>query len=100
MVDTLGRIIAVVVTVAHIDAREGLVALLHSYFADGVTRLRKLWVDGGLYRSTVFWTPSGLKLCGISQGTSLLLSHLGRGFVSVPPNQPRLIVLTLKLVQR
>ena len=27
--------------------RELLVALLNSYFADGMTRLRKLWVDGG-----------------------------------------------------
>ena len=53
-----------------------------------------------VYRSTVFWTPAGLKLGCLSQGTPLLVSHLGRGFVSVPPNQPRLIVLTLKLVQR
>src|SRR5215216_4473676 len=53
-----------------------------------------------LYRSTVFWTPSDLKLCGIRQGTSLLMSHLGRGFVAMPSNQPRLIVLTLELVQR
>jgi hypothetical protein len=47
-----------------------------------------------------FWTPSGLKLGCLSQGTTLLMSHLGRGFVSVPPNQPRLIVLTLKLMPR
>src|SRR5678815_3062452 len=53
-----------------------------------------------LYRSTVFWTPSDLKLCGIRQGTSLLMSHLGRGFVAMPSNQPSLIVLTLELVQR
>lgn len=48
--DTLGLIVAVVVTAAHVDAREGLVALLSGYVADGVTRLRKLWVDGG-YRA-------------------------------------------------
>jgi putative transposase len=47
LVDTLGLIVAVVVTAAHVDDREGLVALLTRYFADGVTRLRKLWVDGG-----------------------------------------------------
>ena len=52
-----------------------------------------------LYRSTVFWTPSGLKLGCSSQGTQLLMSHLGRGFISMPPNEPGLIVLTLKLVQ-
>jgi hypothetical protein len=28
------------------------------------------------------------------------MSHLGRGFVSVPPHQPRRIVLTLKRMQR
>ena len=53
-----------------------------------------------LYRSTVFWTPSSLKLCSISQGTSLLMSYLGRCFISMPSNQPGRIVLTLELVQR
>ena len=50
LVDTLGLIVAVVVTAAHVDDRQGLRALMTSYFADGVTRLRKLWVDGG-YRA-------------------------------------------------
>jgi putative transposase len=50
LVDTLGLIVAGVVTAAHVDDREGLVALLHSYCADGVTRLRKLCVDGGVPR--------------------------------------------------
>ena len=53
-----------------------------------------------MYRSTVFWTPSGLQLGCSSQGTPLLLSHLGRGFVSMPSDQPGLIVLTLERVQR
>src|SRR5262249_35800557 len=53
-----------------------------------------------VYRSTVFWTPSDLKLCGISQSTTLCMSHLRWGFVAMPSNQPCLIVLTLKLVQR
>ena len=53
-----------------------------------------------VYRSTVFWTPSDLKLSCSRQGTLLLVSHLGGCFVSMPPNQPGLIVLTLKLVQR
>ena len=57
-------------------------------------------VSSILYRSTVFWTPSGLKLGCISQGTPLLLSHLGRGFVAMPTNQPGLIVLALKRLQR
>ncbi len=46
LVDTLGLIIEVVVTDAGTDDRQGLVELLTAYFADGVTRLRKLWVDG------------------------------------------------------
>ena len=46
LVDTLGLIIAVVVTDAGTDDRLGLVELLAQYFADGVKRLRKIWVDG------------------------------------------------------
>ena len=46
LVDTLGLIIAVVVTAADTDDRLGLVELLSQYFADGVKRLRKIWVDG------------------------------------------------------
>jgi putative transposase len=47
LVDPLGLIIAVVVTAADQADRLGLVALLSQYFAGGVKRLRKLWVDGG-----------------------------------------------------
>lgn len=47
LVDTLGLIVAVVVTAANVDDRQGLVQLLHCYFASGVKRLRKIWVDGG-----------------------------------------------------
>jgi putative transposase len=46
-VDTLGRRVAVVVTAACVEEREGRVALWHSYCAAGVTRLRKLWGAGG-----------------------------------------------------
>jgi putative transposase len=46
LVDTLGLIIAVVVTSADTDDRLGLVELLSQYFAAGVKRLRKIWVDG------------------------------------------------------
>ena len=46
LVDTLGLIIAVVVTSADTDDRLGLVELLSQYLADGVKRLRKIWVDG------------------------------------------------------
>ena len=47
VVDTLGLSVAVVVTAAHVDDRQGLLALWTSDFAAGVTRLRKLWVDRG-----------------------------------------------------
>jgi putative transposase len=46
LVDTLGLIIAVGVTSADTHDRLGLVELLSQYFADGVKRLRKIWVDG------------------------------------------------------
>jgi putative transposase len=46
LVDTLGVIIAVVVTEASPDDRLGVVELLTPYCADGLKRLRKLWVDG------------------------------------------------------
>jgi putative transposase len=50
LVDTLGLILAVVVTAADQDDRLGLVTLLSQDFAGGVKRLRKLWVDAG-YRA-------------------------------------------------
>jgi putative transposase len=50
LVDTLGLILAVVVTSASADDRVGLMILLENYWATGVKRLRQLWVDGG-YRA-------------------------------------------------
>ena len=47
LVDTLGLLMVVVVTAANVGDREGLMGLLKRYFADGVKRLRKLWVDAG-----------------------------------------------------
>jgi putative transposase len=47
LVDTLGLLVAVVVTAANTDDRLGLVALLQQDFAAGVTRLRNIWVDAG-----------------------------------------------------
>jgi hypothetical protein len=39
LVDTLGLIVAVVVTAANVDDRQGLRALFNSYFAEGVVYL-------------------------------------------------------------
>ena len=47
LVDTLGLIRQVEVTAADVGDRDGLKRVLTSYFAPGVQRLRKLWVDGG-----------------------------------------------------
>src|SRR5215471_16507504 len=47
LVDTLGLLIAVVVTAANTEDRVGLIALLTQYFVGGVRRLRKVWVAGG-----------------------------------------------------
>ena len=47
LVDTLGLILVVFVTAANVGERRGLQELLLDYFAEGVRRLRKIWVDGG-----------------------------------------------------
>jgi putative transposase len=61
LVDTLGLILAVVVTAANTDDRLGLVALLTQYFARGVTRLRKLWADSGYRAEWLASWVSGVK---------------------------------------
>src|SRR5262249_26281518 len=60
LVDTLGLILAVVVTAARADDRVGLMILIESYWATGLTRLRRLWVAGG-YRAEWLrqWVWSG-----------------------------------------
>src|SRR5262249_23410308 len=47
VVETLGLLIAVVVTAANTDDRVGLLVLLPQDFVSGVKRLRNLWVEGG-----------------------------------------------------
>lgn len=61
LVDTLGLIIAVVVTAANVGDRMGLRQLLTHYFADGVKRLRHLWVDGGYTGADIRAWVAGLK---------------------------------------
>jgi putative transposase len=82
LVDTLGLIVAVVVTAANVDDRLGLMALLHHYFAEGVTRLRKLWVDGG-YRAEWLhvWVWSLKRTHKIDME---VVEHTGQGFQVVP----------------
>ena len=82
-VDTLGLIIAVVVTDASTDDRQGLVELLTAYFADGVKRLRKIWVDGA-YRAE--WLEEWVR--GLKQTYKIDLESTtnkeGKGFQVVP----------------
>ena len=47
LVDTLGLLLAVVVTAANVDDRQGFMTLLETYLARGGRRLRKIWVDQG-----------------------------------------------------
>ena len=47
LVDTSGLLRQVVVTAAEVDDRDGLKQGLTRLGACGVTRLRKLWADGG-----------------------------------------------------
>jgi putative transposase len=54
LVDTLGLLVAVVVTAANMDDRLGLVTLVERYCASGVKRLRKIWVDRG-YQAQWLW---------------------------------------------
>ncbi len=83
LVDTLGVIIGVVVTDSGTDDRWGLVELLTEYFADGVKRLRKLWVDGAYPAQ---WLEEWVR--GLKQTHKIDLestaNHKGKGFQVVP----------------
>jgi putative transposase len=82
LVDTLGLLVAVVVTAANVDDRLGLMILLNRYFADGVTRLRKLWVDGG-YRAE--WLRAWVWRLKRTHKIDLeVVEHTGKGFQVVP----------------
>jgi putative transposase len=78
LVDTLGLIVAVVVTAANRDDRLGLVMLLKRYFASGVPRLRKIWVDSG-YEAQ--WLGDWVR--GLKQTHKIdleVIEHTGKGF--------------------
>jgi putative transposase len=78
LVDTLGLIVAVVVTAANIDDRQGLMTLLQRYFASGVKRLRKIWVDGG---SQAQWLCDWVRSRQQTPKIDLeVVEHAGKGF--------------------
>jgi putative transposase len=82
LVDTLGLIIAVVVTAANVDDRQGFKQLVEGYFADGVKRLRKIWVDGGYQAGWLQAWVRGLKRT--HKIAMEITDHEGKGFQVVP----------------
>ncbi|MCP4628039.1 MAG: transposase, partial [bacterium] len=57
--DTLGLTLSVIVTPANEGDRSGLKNLLENYFSKGISRLRKIWVDGGYSGSAICeWVKS------------------------------------------
>jgi putative transposase len=82
LVDTLGLLLAVVVTSASADDRVGLMMLIESYWATGVKRLRKLWVDGG-YRAE--WLRQWVGSVKQTHKIDLtVVDKIGRGFQVLP----------------
>jgi transposase len=78
LIDTLGLIVAVVVTAANTDDRQGLVALLTAYVASGVKRLRKIWVDGGYDAQ---WLRDWVRRLKQTHKIDLeVVEHTGKGF--------------------
>lgn len=82
LVDTLGLLLAVVVTAANTDDRLGLMLLLTRYCVSGRTRLRKLWVDGG-YQAE--WLGQWVRALKPTHKIDLeVTTHDGHGFQVVP----------------
>jgi len=82
LVDTLGLLIAVVVTAANTDDRVGFMLLLTRYFVGGVKRLRKLWGDGGYQAEWLTQWVSELK--PTYKIDLEVTGHTGEGFQVVP----------------
>lgn len=62
LVDTLGLIMAVVVTTACVQDRDGLKKLLRS-FGVHQKKLRKIWVDGGYRGAVIEWVKARFRYC-------------------------------------
>lgn len=82
LVDTLGLLIAVVVTAANTDDRLGLLLLVTHYFLGGVRRLRKLWVDSG---SQAEWLTQWVRDLKSTHKIDLeVTGNVGKGFHVIP----------------
>lgn len=82
LVDTLGLVLAVVVTSANTEDRVGCLLLLTRYFLTGVKRLRKVWVDQGYRAQWLRLWAYGLK--GTYKVDLEVVEHEGPGFQVVP----------------
>ncbi len=78
LVDTLGLVISAFVSPANLQDRDGLKKVLNQYFDSGLTRLRKLWVDGG-YRGEDLkeWVANKKQTHKIDLE---VVTHTGKGF--------------------
>ena len=83
LVDTLGLIMAVVVTSADPEDRLGLVEWLSPYVAEGVKRLRNIWVEGAYPAE---WLEEWVR--GLKQTHTIALEATtnkeGKGFHVIP----------------
>ena len=82
VVDTLGLMMAVGVTAAHVADRHGCKRLVEGYCADGIKRLRNIGVDGG---SQAGWRQEWVR--GLKRTHKIereLTDHEGKGFPGVP----------------
>lgn len=60
LVDTLGLLLAVVVTAASVQDRDGA-RLMLSHWPGGCKKLRKIWVDGGYAGALADWVTEWFK---------------------------------------
>jgi len=86
-VDTLGLLLAVVVTAASVQDRDGA-RLLLSHFGGACKKLRLIWVDGGYRGQLLDWVAehSGFGCESYCSQTSRKTSPccLGTGWLSAP----------------
>ena len=79
LVDTLGLLIAVAVTAANIQDRDGAKLLLKAIKGSG-KKIRKIWVDGGYRGELVKWVKSKCRIVL----EVVLRSEEAKGFVLLP----------------
>lgn len=79
LVDTLGLLMVVLVTAAHVQDRDGA-RLLLSHLPGSCKKLRKIWVDGGYRGALVDWVVERFRFCL----SVVLRPHETKKFVVLP----------------